>query len=253
MKNGDKLSLLRRSLSVVRRGVMETIQRRECPLAAVGPIVSFTFDDFPRSALTVGGSILKYCGASGTYYAALGLLNKVTDLGEHFGMEDLERLLNCGHELGSHTLKHTSCRATRLSDFLNDMKKGKQAIEEITGVQKEHHFSYPYGHATLLAKRKVGATVSSCRGNTPGINKAPVDLNLLRANSLYSWCLDLESIDRLLKVNQKSRGWLIFYTHDISENPSPYGCKPREFENVVNLALKSNATILPIGKAIAGC
>ena len=34
------------------------------------PVVSFTFDDFPRSALTVGGRVLRAHGWAGTYFTA---------------------------------------------------------------------------------------------------------------------------------------------------------------------------------------
>ncbi len=68
-----------------------------------GPIVSFGFDDFPRSAYTAGGEILKNFGARGTYYVSLGLMNTSNDLGEQFRLDDLHSLVKDGHELASHT------------------------------------------------------------------------------------------------------------------------------------------------------
>jgi peptidoglycan/xylan/chitin deacetylase (PgdA/CDA1 family) len=87
------------------------------------PTVSFTFDDFPRSALHVGGAILKSYGACGTYYAAMGLMDKVNRLGEHFSAGDLKQLLVDGHELGSHTFSHLSARAADVPDFDADVRK----------------------------------------------------------------------------------------------------------------------------------
>src|SRR3981081_2708835 len=40
------------------------------------PVISFTFDDFPQSALNVGGKILERFRLAGTYYASLGLMNR---------------------------------------------------------------------------------------------------------------------------------------------------------------------------------
>ena len=48
------------------------------------PLISFTFDDFPRSALTVGGEILERHGARGTYYASLGVMGKYEAAGLMF-------------------------------------------------------------------------------------------------------------------------------------------------------------------------
>ena len=217
------------------------------------PVVSFTFDDFPKSALHVGGAILKSYGVCGTYYAAMGLMDKVNHLGEHFSACDLKKLIADGHELGSHTFSHLSCREAAIRDIEVDVRKGREAVEQVTGIRDSHQFSYPYGHATLQTKSRIGCMMSSCRGIVPGINKSPVDLNLLRANSLYSQSFDLDSIRRLLAENEKSRGWLIFYTHDVSENPSTYGCTSGELEIVVKLASKTGSKVLPMGQAIRAC
>src|SRR5438309_11479744 len=70
------------------------------------PIISFTFDDFPRSALLTGGAILKRFGLAGTFYASLGLMGKQAPTGNIFLPEDLKDLLGQGHELGCHTFAH---------------------------------------------------------------------------------------------------------------------------------------------------
>src|ERR1700733_8496306 len=227
---------IRQLLGTIRRRTIAALERRELPLTLDSPVISFTFDDFPRSALLMGGTVLKSYGANGTYYVAMGLMNKKNDLGEQFRAEDLGALLEAGHELGSHSFSHVSCRSRRLQDYQADVLQGRAAVEQVTGILDVHHFSYPYGHVTLGAKRLIGNSFSSCRGIVPGINESPVDLSLLRANSLYSQAFDLDSVDRLLKENQRRRGWVIFYTHDVSENPSPFGCRPGQLEKVVQLA-----------------
>jgi len=70
------------------------------------PNISFTFDDFPRSALLTGGAILSRYGVRGSYYASLGLMGKQAPTGTIFVAEDLQRLLAQGHELGCHTFDH---------------------------------------------------------------------------------------------------------------------------------------------------
>jgi peptidoglycan/xylan/chitin deacetylase (PgdA/CDA1 family) len=177
-------------------------------------------------------------------------MNQINGLGRQFCVEDLHALLRDGHELGSHTFGHFSCRSSTLCEFEADVWKGREAVEQIIGGDRPHHFSYPYGHITPRAKLRIGTQMSSCRGITPGINKSPVDLNLLLANSLYSSSLCLDSIDRLLALNEERRGWLIFYTHDVSMDPSAFGCKPFEFEDVVKLAIKRGSRILPVGQVV---
>src|SRR5450631_1280171 len=70
------------------------------------PLISFTFDDFPRSALLVGGSILNNVGLAATYYASLGLIGKEAPSGQIFVADDLATLFDQGHELGCHTFAH---------------------------------------------------------------------------------------------------------------------------------------------------
>lgn len=240
---------LRRFLGNARRRVLSAVRRREFPLPPGGPLISFSFDDFPLSALEVGGALLKSYGMRGTYYAAMGLMGMTSPaMGPYFGGGELESLLKDGHELGSHTLGHISCRTTSLSDFAADVMQGKEAVERIVGAGPFPHFSYPYGHATWRAKGMIGARLASCRGNFPGINTSPVDLNLLRANSLYSGSFDFEAIARLIAQNSEQRGWLIFYTHDLSNRPSPFGCTPAEFDSVLKLVSRADTTVLPVGK-----
>jgi peptidoglycan/xylan/chitin deacetylase (PgdA/CDA1 family) len=241
---------LRHFLGRMRWRALEAFNRRDFNLSRSGPIVSFTFDDFPQSALHIGGSILKNYGACGTYYAAMGLMDQVNSLGRQFSAADLAVLLRDGHELGSHTFDHLSCRSSSLRNFQTNVIKGMKAIDRIIGECAAQQFSYPSGHFTFRVKRRIGANFSSCRGIIPGINESPVDLNLLRANSLYSCCFDIDAIDRLFEANEGCKGWLIFYTHDISENPSSFGCKPGEFESVVKLAVQRQVAILPVGQAV---
>lgn len=236
----------------IRWRILETFHRRDFNIPGSGPIVSFTFDDFPQSALHAGGSILKSYGACGTYYASMGLMDQDNGLGRQFSAADLEILLQDGHELGSHTFDHLSCRSASFKDFQANAMKGMKAVDRLTGEGVSKQFAYPRGDVTFLAKLKMGANFTSCRGIVPGINKSPVDLNLLRANSLYSYCFDLDVIGRLFEANEKCRGWLIFYTHDISENPSSFGCKPGEFESVLKLSVKRRAAILPVGQVVPG-
>lgn len=236
--------------SAVRRRFIISVRRRRFDLPDRGPIVSFTFDDFPRSAFTNGGAILKSYGARGTYYAAMGLMGHRNELGEHFGTGDLARLLADGHELGSHTFSHFSCRSTSFDAFEADVQKGCEAVQSVTQIPGASHFAYPHGHVTLRVKGRIGPQMNSCRSTFGGVNVTPVDLNLLLANRLYNGTFDLTAIDHLFKVNDRRRGWLIFYTHDVRDIPSRLGCKPGQLEAVVRVALRMRHKILTIGAAL---
>jgi peptidoglycan/xylan/chitin deacetylase (PgdA/CDA1 family) len=251
-ETNSRAIIFRHFLGKIRWGALEAFYRRDLNLTYSGPIVSFTFDDFPQSALHIGGSILKNYGLCGTYYVAMGLMDQANGLGRQFSAADLKILLRDGHELGSHTFDHFSCRSSSYQNFQANAIKGMKAVDCLSDGGLPKQFSYPKGHVAFWLKQRIGERFTSCRGIIPGINESPVDLNLLRANCLYSCCFDVDAIDRLFESNERLKGWLIFYTHDISENPSPFGCKPDEFESVVKLAMKRQVAILPVGKVILG-
>jgi len=241
---------LRAGLGNVRRVLLSSLHHQRAVLGNQGPVVSICFDDFPRTAYTVGGAILKSFGVRGTYYTAMGLMNTRNELGEQFGARDLESLLADGHEVGSHTFSHVSCRTVPFLVFEGDTRRGRVAIREATG-QDSGNFAYPYGHVTLRAKRGIGMQMRSCRSIYGGLNGPTVDLNLLRANSVYGDAGRFAELEALLLKNEQREGWLILYTHDVRPNPSPFGCTPELLERVVARAMAIGARIVPVQEVIA--
>ena len=241
---------LRGGFGATRRRVLGHFLARRVPLGDAGPMISFSFDDFPRSAYTVGGSILQDFGARGTYYATSGLMDKTNELGEQYHAEDVHSLVEQGHELASHTHSHLSCREVPLHRFREDVRKGREAILHQMGIADSGNFAYPYGAVTLRAKKALGSLMRSCRGTTGGPNELEVDLNLLRANSLYGDMAQMEAVRRLIVKNEKKKGWLIFYTHDVCLRPSRFGCTPALLEATVSRALQGRAQIVTVAEAL---
>jgi peptidoglycan/xylan/chitin deacetylase (PgdA/CDA1 family) len=233
------------------RRLLSSLHSRPVSLGHIGPLVSFCFDDFPRTAYAVGGAVLKGFDARGTYYAAMGLINTSNDLGDQFTQGDLDCLLADGHELASHTFSHISCRTVSSLAFEDDVRRGRHAIREATGYDPGN-FAYPYGHVTVSAKKRVGGQMRSCRSIYGGLNSLTVDLNLLLANSVYGDEDEFVGLESLLLENEQRKGWLILYTHDVRPDPSPFGCTPKLFERVVARAAAGGARIVPVQEVIAG-
>jgi peptidoglycan/xylan/chitin deacetylase (PgdA/CDA1 family) len=214
------------------------------------PIVSFAFDDFPRTALSEGGRILEDAGVRGTFYAAFGLAGSCNSLGEQFQMEDLHRVVERGHELATHTFDHISARDVSNTRFLDNVRKGVEAIEPATGLKPSANFAYPFGCTNLRLKLKVGSLMTSCRGNFPGLNGAITDRNLLKANALYGGREALNAALELVSQNERLNGWLIFYTHDVRPEPSNFGCTPTLLEDLTKAVTSRGLAILPVQQVI---
>jgi len=242
---------LRSHVGLLRRQILRSIHTRTVPIGDRGPIVSFAFDDFPRSAWTVGGRILEKFSVRGTYYTAVGLMGTRNELGEQFCREDLRDLVKAGHELANHTFSHVSCRSMACEAFQREVNRGRMAIEDLTG-NASSNFAFPFGDVTLRAKKAIGGSMASCRSVWGGVNGPKADLNLLRANSIYGDRDRFPEIQRLLEENERRRGWLIFYTHDIATVPSRFGCTPTLLDLAVSFSVRQAVRILTVAEVIAG-
>jgi hypothetical protein len=62
------------------------------------PLVSFSFDDFPHSAVENGARVLEDLGIRATYFVSFGLSGTVLSSGPAFTLEDVEQLLQAEFE-----------------------------------------------------------------------------------------------------------------------------------------------------------
>ena len=213
------------------------------------PIISFTFDDFPRSAYHVGGTTLKTYGFRGTYYAALGLMGTQAPVGEIFSREDLYNLVADGHELGCHTFAHCHSWNTAPKVFEQSIIENEQRLHDLLPGASFKTFAYPIAGPRPHTKRRAAKHFPCCRMGGQTYNAGVTDRYLLSAYFLEQGRHDPDSIMRLIDSNSDAGGWLIFATHDVSDTPTRFGCTPGLFEDVVRHASRSGAMVLPAGEA----
>lgn len=201
-----------------------------------GGVVSFTFDDFPRSAWLTGAAILAAHDARGTYYAASGLFGTEGPQGPVATADDVRAAYRAGHEIGCHTLSHVNCAEASSLSLLGEVRSNAEAIQPLLDGRPMTSFAYPFGATAPHAKRVMQRQFFTARGIRPGINRRGLDRAELRANRIYDHDFDAARMRALVDENRAVGGWLIFYTHDVSEAPSPYGCTPDQLALVVAYA-----------------
>ena len=214
------------------------------------PLISFTFDDFPRSALHTGGAILRQYGLRGTYYASFGLMGMEAPTGHIFVAEDVGLLLEQGHELGCHTYHHCHSWNTCTEEFVESVLENGRALKTLFPKALFKAFSYPISPPRRKTKRAIAQSFSSCRGGGHTFNVGTVDLGYLLAYFMERGRDTPEVLKALIDQNREARGWLIFATHDVCEVPTPFGCTPEFFEEIVRYAVCSGAQILPVTEAL---
>jgi peptidoglycan/xylan/chitin deacetylase (PgdA/CDA1 family) len=168
-----------------------------------------------------------------------------------FDVEDVRTAHRAGHEIACHTYTHLDCRRATGRVILEEVRVNAAMLYTLIAGYAPTNFAYPYGAVSRAAKRTVATQFSTCRGISPGINQRAVNLAELLATRIYAADFDQSEICRLIDRNRSVGGWLIFYTHDVTETPSPYGCTPGQLEGVVAYAANC-ATILPVRDVITG-
>lgn len=233
------------------RTVGRWVRSRPARVAWPGGAVSFTFDDFPKSALSAGGAILEKYRARGTFYAALGLAGSDGDMGPMFAPDDIRAAHRRGHELACHTYSHLDCSQAAGRAILADIAANAAAFATLIDGFAPVNFAYPFGALSLGAKHALASRFASCRGVGGGINSGNVDLANLCSAKIYHGEFDEGALCRLIDQNQAIGGWLIFYTHDIAAAPSSYGCTPEQLETIVGYAAQ-RCRVLPVRDVVAG-
>jgi peptidoglycan/xylan/chitin deacetylase (PgdA/CDA1 family) len=254
MSSDDEIQILRgsganlweRILSRFHSTRADLLYRRPLAFNSAVPVISFTFDDFPRSALLTGGSILNKAGSGGTYFACMGLMGRHLHGEEMFRAEDLPVLLSQGHELGCHTFHHYHSADTPTPEFERSVLRNQQALQEVLPDAKFQTFSYPMSAPRASTKQMLSDRFVCCRGDGKASQTRSADLNYLSSVFIEHHRDHPEVLRNAIEENRKSKGWLIFSTHDVRENPSPYGCTPELFGQVVEWAVQSGARVLPM-------
>ena len=225
------------------------LHRRPFVIDTPHPVISFTFDDFPQSALRTGGRILNQFGLAGTYYASLGLTGEDGPTGRIFASQDLARVLEEGHELGCHTFSHCHSWNTPPRDFELSVIENRAALARVVPGAAFRTLSYPISHPRPRTKLRMAQHFLCCRGGGQTINAGTADLNHLSAFFLEKTRGQIDAVKQIIDDNRQARGWLIFATHDVSPTPTPFGCTPEYFERIVRYAVESGARILPLATA----
>ncbi len=211
------------------------------------PIVSFTFDDIPLSAASTGATLLEQMGVRGTFYIAGGLASE----GREKGFADtnsLQRLASAGHELACHTFSHRGLRAMNAAAGADDLARNADFFESMLPGFKPSNFAYPFNKGTIGGLPALRSRFRTARGGHRGINRGRVPAFQLSAveigqpedAGLATWLDDAVA----------DPGWLIYFTHDVSSSPSPYGARPETLERLVARALDLGCEVLKIDAAL---
>ena len=231
----------------IARRVVNKQARRIVRLNLERPIVSFTFDDCPKSAIDNGVTKLELEGWKSTIYIASSLFGTTNHLGLHMDEADVMAAHKAGHEIGGHTFSHCDLSEMSLEDAKADINKNRQAFRAAS-LPPCPTFAYPYGQTTVDIKKALSPQYQGMRGIVSGAMRGKADLNQINSSPLFTG----EPVTKLLEqINSLApNSWLTIFTHDIRDNPSKWGCTPSEMDAVITAVKNSDADVLTVADAI---
>jgi peptidoglycan/xylan/chitin deacetylase (PgdA/CDA1 family) len=241
--------LYHRALNRYRRMVSTNFGCQPIQIKLPHPVVSFTFDDFPASAFHIGAPILEKYRVTGTYYTSLGLAGKTGPVGRYFSEADLPELLDRGHELGCHTFDHSHAWNTSSRDYEQSIVRNRERLGIILPQTEFGSHSYPISYPKPRTKTNTAKYFRCARGGGQCSNTRATDANYLAAFFIEKSRDNLPTIKAQIDHANTTSSWLILATHDLCDEPSPFGCTPELFEAIVRHACEVGVPILPVSSA----
>jgi peptidoglycan/xylan/chitin deacetylase (PgdA/CDA1 family) len=241
---------LKNLLQSAERWITSLKFRHVVPLVADYGVVSFSFDDAPKSACYEGRSIIEKYRCHATWYVAGGLTDKIDQGHRCHSFSDISDLFHNGHQIGCHTFSHKACDSINRIELMLEFQKNCEFLNQIGLSDSEIHFSFPFGAYNLASKKIAAHRFKSSRITGGGFHVDYADLNALKAERLYQGVMTVERLNRLMKEVAAKKAWMILYTHDVSRKPSEWGCTENLLDYALQAALTSGCKVMPVDRAI---
>lgn len=223
---------------------------RPARLSGRRPVASITFDDFPKSAWTLGGRVLADYGARGTYYTTGEFCGRTVCGTEFYDADDLTALAAAGHEIGCHGFGHQPVPTLSPLALADDAERNAEFLKPFLKGGQPRSYAFPFGAASVPGKKFLQGRFCNLRGVHQGLNQGKVDLAQLQAMSIETRNWNSRTIARAITEAQHNNAWIVFYTHDVSERPSLNGATEAMMREVLEGLKAARIPILPMREAV---
>jgi peptidoglycan/xylan/chitin deacetylase (PgdA/CDA1 family) len=245
----NAVALFSRKVNGIEVRLTRNIKARALDTRLAEPVVSFCFDDFPRSAVIEGARMLRERGWTGSFYAAGSFCGREVEGIDYFTKDDLGQLHEEGHEIGCHTFSHLRLAHQRAEPILDDLERNRDFLAGILPDHRSSSFAYPFGDIRLPQKLLLSRQFGICRGIWSGLNRRRMDFGELKAVPLALCGPGFDEVTRWLDRAARENAWLIFFTHDVSRDPSPHGYRTDEFARLLDSVAARGIKVLPVKNA----
>ena len=213
-------------------------------------VASYTFDGFPETAYTIAGRMIEEARARATYFATAEFMSQCIDGISYYTPELLKEIHAMGHEIGCHAAEHVPLGMKGPAFARASAARNLAVMQQVLGDDFQVcSFAYPFGDVSPPVKWAMARRYAFCRGVNQGPNGRMVDLAQLRIASLEHRHWDEARMAATIRDAKRKNRWLIFLSHDISENPTPYGSTPAMVGSTLELLADEGIPILTLKAA----
>jgi peptidoglycan/xylan/chitin deacetylase (PgdA/CDA1 family) len=217
----------------LRARIQESFFARRTRWRASRPVYSITFDDAPASAGDTGARLVEEAGGRATFYVAGRWVLDGREAG-FLDLDDLRGLAARGHQIACHSYTHAGLRGQGAEGLCWDTARNRLLLADAVGDAAVEDFAWPYGEASLRAKRHLLHSYRSLRTTHPGIHSGRFDVGALRSVALYGPEFSREAILLWIERAAARCGWLVFHTHGVEAQPDGNGTRCEDLTWVLN-------------------
>jgi peptidoglycan/xylan/chitin deacetylase (PgdA/CDA1 family) len=226
---------------------LRLVQGKPVQSRLTAPIASFSFDDAPVSAVTLGAEILERHGLRGTFYLNGANAGRTFEGRAQFDVADVRALHDKGHEIACHSFGHRRMRRVGQAELSSEFADNLAWARGILGPDFQFDsFAWPYGAYDHAARALAARKFTTSRGVYRGVNHGTMDFaNLLTVpleKRRMGQALLQSRIDKALATN----GWIIFFTHDVADDCTDYGSPPEWLEEAVVMVKAAGIEVLTV-------
>lgn len=208
--------------------------------------VSLRFDDAWLSQYQNALPKLTTAGFRGTFYVPTRQLSDYGFVG-YMSKTQIKNLASKGHEIGSHTQKHTDLTTLSSSQAQTEIVGSRQDLQAMN-VGPVNSLAYPFGayDSTIIAMvRDAGfkSAAATIGGDvTPNSDRYQLERRSVEVSvtvpQIKSW------IDQAVA----NKEWLILTFHEVSTSGRQYSITPANFNQVIDYLKQKNVPVVTISQ-----
>jgi peptidoglycan/xylan/chitin deacetylase (PgdA/CDA1 family) len=210
------------------------------------PSVTLAFDDGDTSQQAHAVSVLEQYGWNGTFY----IVTSWIDTPSYITTDQLIRLKDSGHEIGSHTVTHPWFWKY-LPGFLirSELQNSQRTLKNMCGTGI-NSFASPYGFYGRRIINESKKYYTNHRTVDYGFNTRSFDRHRIKVQEVLIH-ITPQQVGKWIQFAQEQNYWLVLLYHRINESAEKWSTTPASFKEQMSILAKLDIPVLTMNNALA--